>query len=110
MKIEDRIFDLCADKANPDAVAELESIQKKYKLSGNILFFLGIAGALLSLTTFIIFIIIMITDKSFLFKADNVTALITLIPFLSLVIFGVMIFIGYLHKNIAKLAMTEKND
>ena len=110
MKIEEKIFDLSADKSNPDSLAELESIHKKYKISGNVLFITGIIGAILSLIVFIIFIVIMITDKSFLFKADKITAAITLIPFVTLLIFSVMILIGYVNKNIAKLACTEKND
>ena len=110
MKIEDKIFDLSADRTNPNSVNELESIHKKYKISGNILFYLGIVGTIVSLISLIIFIIKMTTDKYFFLNSGSTKALITLIPFITLIIFSIMIFIGYLFKNIAKLAKTEKND
>jgi len=95
MKLDEKIEYYCENLDNPEIEKEAIEFAAKLKLKGNILFIVGIILTASSFIAFIALTIIFLIQKQF--------SLFQIIPFATMVIFSILIYIGLYFKRLSIL-------
>lgn len=100
MKLEEKIEYYNENIDNPEIYSEGLKFKKDLFVKGNILFIIGIILTGLSFITFITLTIIFIVKKEL--------SLFQLIPFVTMVLFSILIYIGILFKKLSQTIIVKE--